>query len=244
MAQKIYNDKISAEELYENNKHRQAYKGFYQLIFKRVVDIAACICILPAVLLLAVPIAVAIKAEDGGPVFYKSRRLGKDFKEFNMLKFRSMKVNAPDLRNDDGSTYNSKSDSRVTKVGHIIRVTSIDELPQIINVLKGDMSLIGPRAGDVESKDTYEEDEKDKMLVRPGIGGYTQAYYRNNLGVREKRLYDAWYAHNVSFALDVKIFFRTIKTVLVRENVYTNTDTEPQNENEASQEITAGKGSE
>ena len=84
------------------------------------------------------------------------------------------------------------------------------------------MSLIGPRAGDVESKDTYELDEKDKTLVRPGISGYTQAYYRNNLGVRKKRLYDAWYAHNVNFILDVKIVFKTISTVLRRKNIYTN----------------------
>lgn len=84
------------------------------------------------------------------------------------------------------------------------------------------MSIIGPRPGDVESKDTYAQDEKDKLLIRPGITGYTQAYYRNNLGVREKRLYDAWYAHNVSFFLDIKIFFKTISTVLKKENVYTN----------------------
>ena len=84
------------------------------------------------------------------------------------------------------------------------------------------MSIIGPRPGDVESKDTYAEDEKDKLLIRPGITGYTQAYYRNNLGVREKRLYDAWYAHNVSLCLDIRIFIKTISTVLKRENIYTN----------------------
>ena len=160
--------------------------------------------------------------EISGPIFYKSRRIGKGFKEFNMLKFRSMKVNAPDLRNDDGSTYNSQNDSRVTRIGRLIRETSLDELPQCFNMLCGHMSLIGPRAGDVESKDTYKEDEKDKLLVRPGISGYTQAYYRNNLGVREKRLYDAWYAHNVSFWLDIKIVIKTVATVLKKENVYTN----------------------
>ena len=84
------------------------------------------------------------------------------------------------------------------------------------------MSLIGPRAGDVEAKDTYSEDEKAKMLVRPGISGLTQAYYRNGLGVREKRLYDAWYAHNVTMCMDIRIIFRTVKTVFCRENVYTN----------------------
>lgn len=209
-------------ELYESSKSKKNYKGFYQIVLKRLIDILLCIMILPIVLLITIPIAIAIKIEDGGPIFYKSRRIGKGFKEFNMLKFRSMKVNAPDIRNDDGSTYNSQNDSRVTRIGRFIRETSLDELPQFFNVLLGHMSLIGPRAGDVESKDTYEEDEKDKLLVRPGISGYTQAYYRNNLGVREKRLYDAWYAHNVTMWLDIKIIFKTIATVLKKENVYTN----------------------
>lgn len=210
------------EMLYENVKYKRGYKGVYQLIVKRIVDVLVCLFLLPLILLITIPIALAIKIEDGGPIFYKSRRLGKGFKEFNMLKFRSMRVNAPDLRNEDGSTYNSKTDDRVTRIGRFIRETSLDELPQCFNVLFGHMSLVGPRAGDVESKDTYEEDEKDKLLVRPGITGYTQAYYRNNLRVREKRLYDAWYAHNVSMWLDIKILFKTIATVLKRENVYTN----------------------
>ena len=212
----------NVEELYAESKHKSNHKGFYQIVLKRLVDIVICIIILPIILLITVPIALAIKIEDGGPIFYKSGRIGKGFKEFNMLKFRSMKVNAPDLRNDDGSTYNSQNDKRVTHVGRFIRETSLDELPQCFNVLSGHMSLVGPRAGDVESKDTYEEDEKDKLLVRPGITGYTQAYYRNNLGVREKRLYDAWYAHNVSLLLDIKILFKTVATVLKRENIYTN----------------------
>ena len=213
---------VIVKELYESSKHKDNYKGFYQIVLKRCIDIFLCVIILPLILLVTIPIAIAIKIEDGGPIFYKSRRLGKEFKEFNMLKFRSMRVNAPDLRNDDGSTYNSQNDSRVTRIGRFIRETSLDELPQCFNVLAGDMSILGPRAGDVESKDTYEEDEKDKLLVRPGISGYTQAYYRNNLGVREKRLYDAWYSHNVSLWLDIKILFKTIATVLKRENVYTN----------------------
>ena len=187
------------EELYQESKEKKGYKGVYQLVFKRLFDIVACLLALPFVLIILIPVAIAIKIEDRGPVFYHSGRLGVGFKEFGMLKFRSMKVNAPDLRNDDGSTFNSDKDPRVTKVGHFLRETSIDEIPQIFNILKGDMSIIGPRPGDVESKDTYSEDEKDKLLIRPGITGYTQAYYRNNLGVREKRLYDAWYAHNISF---------------------------------------------
>lgn len=210
------------EELYQESKEKKGYKGVYQLVFKRLFDVVACLIALPFVLIILIPVAIAIKIEDQGPVFYHSVRLGVGFKEFGMLKFRSMRVNAPDLRNDDGSTFNSDKDPRVTKVGHFLRETSIDELPQIFNILKGDMSIIGPRPGDVESKDTYSEDEKDKLLIRPGITGYTQAYYRNNLGVREKRLYDAWYAHNVSLFLDIKIFFKTISTVVKRENIYTN----------------------
>lgn len=217
-----YVDTANAEALYAESNYKKNYKSFYQTVFKRIVDILLCIAILPFVLLVAIPIAMAIKIEDGGPVFYRSRRLGKGFTEFDMLKFRSMKVNAPDLRNDDGSTYNSPSDSRVTRVGHFLRETSLDELPQFFNVLLGHMSILGPRPGDVESKDTYEEDEKDKLLVRPGISGYTQAYYRNSISVREKRLYDAWYAHNVSPWLDVKILFKTVVTVLKKDNVYTN----------------------
>lgn len=212
------------ENQYNTTKYKKGYCGFYQIVIKRVIDIILCVIALPFVILFLVPIGIAIKLEDHGPVFYYSKRLGVGFKEFGMMKFRSMKVNAPDIRNADGSTYNSDTDQRVTRVGHFLRETSLDEIPQVFNVLKGDMSIIGPRAGDVESKDTYAKDEKDKLLIRPGITGYTQAYYRNNLGVREKRLYDAWYAHNVSFSLDIKIFFKTVQTVLKRENIYTNID--------------------
>lgn len=224
---KNQDNKSNVEVLYKKSKDKKGYKGIYQLVIKRIIDIVVCLILLPFILLIAIPVSVAIKIEDNGPIFYRSKRIGKDFKEFDMLKFRSMKVNAPDIRNDDGSTYNSKSDSRVTRIGRFIRETSLDELPQCLNVLMGHMSLIGPRAGDVESKDTYAEDEKEKTLVRPGISGYTQAYYRNNLGIREKRLYDAWYAHNVSMWLDIKIIFKTIVTVLKRENIYTNVENEP-----------------
>lgn len=232
-----------AEKMLKETRHKKNYKGFYQNVFKRFVDIIFCIIVIPFVLLITLPIGIIIKIEDRGPIFYRSKRLGKNFKEFGMLKFRSMKVNAPDLRNEDGSTFNSENDPRVTKIGRWLRESSIDELPQIFNVFLGHMSLLGPRAGDVESKDTYEEDEKDKLLVRPGISGYTQAYYRNGLGVREKRLYDGWYAHNVSLALDVKVFFKTIVTVLKHDNVYTNSEDIVTNdiENDQAKELSGTK---
>lgn len=207
---------------YNETKYKTNYNGLYQKVVKRILDVLICLLILPFVLLVTIPVAIIIKLEDGGPVFYRSMRIGLGFKEFGMLKFRSMKVNAPDLRNEDGSTYNSAVDLRVTKIGKRLRETSLDEIPQFFNVLFGQMSLIGPRAGDIESKDTYEKDEKDKLLIRPDISGYAQAYYRNGLKVREKRMIDAWYAHNVSFLLDVKIVFKTIETVFKHDNIYTN----------------------
>lgn len=194
----------------------------YRLFFKRLIDLVFSLLAFPFFCLILIPIAIAIKLDDGGPVFYKSARVGKGFKKFGMYKFRSMKVNAPDLRNADGGTWNSADDPRVTKIGKFLRETSLDEIPQLLNIIKGEMSIIGPRAGDWESVDTYEDDEKDKCKVVPGLTGYCQAYFRNNASVREKRLKDVWYANNVSLALDIKIFFKTIKTVLKHENLYTN----------------------
>ena len=194
----------------------------YSRYIKRFLDIVICIVALPFFVILYIIFGLLIKIEDGGPVIYKSERIGRDYKPFMMYKFRSMSVNAPNLLNLDGSTYNAKNDPRQTKVGRFIRVTSIDETAQILNVLKGDMSIIGPRASLYSALKNYKEDEMDKMKVRPGITGFTQAYYRNYLSVREKRLKDAWYANNVSFWLDVNIFFKTILTVLKRDNIYTN----------------------
>lgn len=191
-------------------------------VIKRLTDLLLCFVAFPFFLMIFIIVGTMIKIEDGGPIFYKAKRIGQNKKIFDMYKFRSMKVDSPNLLNEDGSTYNSKNDPRVTRIGRIIRATSIDETAQIINVFVGNMTAIGPRASGAEALSTYREDEMDKMLVKPGITGYTQAYYRNGLSVREKRLIDAWYANNVSFILDVKIFFKTIITVLKRENVYTN----------------------
>lgn len=194
----------------------------YLKYIKRLLDILISIIGFPIFILIYIVVGILIKFEDRGPIFYKAERIGKDSKIFYMYKFRSMKVNAPKILNEDGSTYNASDDPRVTKIGKFIRETSIDETAQIINVLKGEMSIIGPRASLSGAIGTYKEDEVDKMKVRPGITGLTQAYYRNGLSNREKRLYDAWYANNVSFWLDIKIFFRTIKTVLKKEGLYTN----------------------
>lgn len=191
---------------------------------KRFLDVLVCLLAFPFFCIIWCVVAIAIKMEDGGPVFYKAERIGKDKKKIYMYKFRSMKVNAPNILNADGSTYNAKDDPRVTKVGKFLRETSIDETAQILNVLKGDMSLIGPRASNWEALESYQSDEMDKLKVRPGITGYVQAYYRNNATPHEKRVLDGQYANNVSFLLDMKIFFKTISVVLKRDNLYTATD--------------------
>lgn len=200
-------------------------QSFYVKVVKRFFDIIIGLCALPFLAMIVIFVGVAIKFDDGGPIFYKAKRIGKNSKIFDMYKFRSMIVNAPNWTNADGSTYNSSNDDRVTRVGRFIRKTSIDELPQFFNILIGNMTFIGPRASGSGALGTFLPDEEAKMNVKPGITGYTQAYYRNGISVREKRLYDAWYAENVTMWLDIKIFFKTIITVLKRDNVYTNVET-------------------
>lgn len=175
---------------------------------------------LPFVLLLVLVVGLAIKLEDGGPVFYMAPRTGRYGKEFRMFKFRSMKVNAPDIRMEDGSTYNAEDDPRVTKVGRFIRRTSIDELPQILNILVGDMSWIGPRPDSVSYLDQYTEEERQILNVRPGITGWNQAVNRNSVGTKEKLRNDIYYVRHMSLGLDVKIVWLTIKTVFSSKDVY------------------------
>ena len=193
----------------------------YRIVIKRLIDILFSLVLLPFLLIVIILIAPLIYLNDRGPVFYNAERIGKMGKKFKMYKFRSMKTNAPDLRNEDGSTYNSDDDSRVTGIGKILRKTSLDEFPQILNVLKGNMSIIGPRPT-VSTKPFNEIDEKTKKryFVRPGITGYAQAYYRNSISQKEKFDHDIFYVENISFWLDFKIFFKTIKTVLFREKIH------------------------
>lgn len=195
----------------------------YQHFIKRILDVIFSIIALPFVLLACLIFGPAIWLEDHGSIFYLAKRRGLHGKIFDMYKLRSMKMNAPDIRNKDNSTFNSANDPRVTKVGRVLRKTSIDELPQVFNILKGDMSWIGPRpvTTDRPLKD-YDQKRKDRLKVKPGITGYSQAYFRNNISQEDKLQYDADYAKNVTFLGDVKIVFQTIKTVLGQKNIYTN----------------------
>lgn len=194
----------------------------YEKYFKRLFDLVVSVFIFPIFILIYVFVGILIKIEDGGKILFKGQRLGKNLKIYNIYKFRSMKENAVDLRNEDGSTYNSEHDERVTKIGKILRKTSIDEIPQILNVVKGDMSFIGPRPSPTGNIDKYPKEYLEKFKVRPGITGYNQAYFRNNISIEEKQKNDLAYVKNISFRLDLKIILRTIKTVIKKENIYTN----------------------
>ena len=193
---------------------------FYRIYVKRFLDVIISLIAFPFILVIAIPISLAIKIEDGGSVFFLGKRYGKDMKKFNMFKFRSMKMNAADIRNADGTTFNSADDARQTKVGRILRKTSLDELPQFFNVLIGDMSLIGPRPSPMGNEATYTEFVRKKFNVRPGITGYNQALKRNKSTLEERYKNDVYYAENISFGLDLKILLLTIKGVLLRKNIY------------------------
>lgn len=196
----------------------------YKHFFKRVIDILIGLVALPFVLLVIVCCAPFIYFTDRGPIFYNANRAGKDYKPFKMFKLRSMYVNSPDLKNPDGSTYNSDNDPRVTPIGRFMRKTSLDEFPQFLNILIGDMSFIGPRPK-LYNPQNYpnglEGDMKTSFLVKPGISGYAQAYFRNSITEAEKFHWDAYYAERISFLMDMKIILKSVKSVLFRENINT-----------------------
>lgn len=196
---------------------------FYKKYIKRLIDLIFAILALPFVIIMCFIFGILIHLEDKGDIFYIAKRRGINGSIFGMYKLRSMKMNAPDIRNDDYSTYNSYDDPRITKIGRIIRKTSIDELPQIFNILKGDMSWIGPRPITIDRPlNEYDQKRIDRLKVKPGITGYSQAYFRNNITLEDKLQLDADYAKQISFLLDVKIFFKTIQVVLTQKNVYAN----------------------
>ena len=196
----------------------------YSLYYKRFLDILIGLIALPFVLLVVFLCAPLIWLTDKGPVFYNAKRVGKDYKPFTMFKLRSMYVNSPDLKNADGSTFNSDDDPRVTPIGRFMRKTSLDEFPQFLNILRGDMSLIGPRPKLYVPSIQYEQlndDQKKSYTVKPGITGYAQAYYRNSITQDEKFHWDAYYAEHLSLGLDMKILFHTFYSVIARKNINT-----------------------
>lgn len=192
----------------------------YKNIIKRCLD---CLISVLVIIIGALPmliVAILIKCESQGPAIFKQQRIGKNGKVFNILKFRSMIQNA---EHTGSGVYSGAGDARVTKIGKFIRATSIDELPQFLNILKGDMSLIGPRPPLTYHPWPYAQytDEQKRMFeLRPGITGWAQINGRKDVEWHKRIELNVWYVDNISFALDCKILFMTVFKVL------TNADNE------------------
>ena len=192
----------------------------YRLFLKRFFDILLSFILLVIALPFLVLIAIAVKIDSKGPVIFKQQRIGKGGKVFNIYKFRSMCVGA---EKTGSGVYSGKGDARVTRVGKILRATSLDEVPQLINVLKGDMSFIGPRPPLTYHPWPIEEytDEQKKMFnVRPGITGWAQVHGRKDVEWNKRIELNVWYVEHVSMWLDIKIVFTTVF------KVFTNADNE------------------
>jgi len=194
--------------------------GIYPRVVKRLLDIVFSLIGLIVFGISFIVIATIIRREDHGPVFYNATRIGHHGRPFTMIKYRTMHVNAPDIKHPDGSTYNAPDDPRLTKIGAALRRTSLDELPQVINVLKGDMSFIGPRPDLPEEVALYCGEEPLKLEVKPGLSGYAQVYGRNAIPWHERLALDIVYVKKQTFLLDVKIFFKTTTVVFKQEGIY------------------------
>ena len=201
----------------------------YRNFFKRIFDLVLAIIALPFWLIILVVVGPMIYFQDKGSIFYNAPRLGKSGKIFKMYKFRSMKMNAPDLRNEDGSTFNAEDDPRLTKIGKFIRKTSLDETPQLLNIIKGDMSIIGPRPDLPEHMELYQGNESRKLEIRPGVTGYNQAYFRNTIPWKERIKNDIYYIDHLTMWMDIKVFCKTAVSVLKREDVFVEQKSENKN---------------
>lgn len=218
--------------MFENTKNDYSNliiikKAFFQGL-KRVIDIVVSFVFLIILSPLFLLISILIKAEDRGKVFFSHSRVGYHNEEVKVYKFRSMKetnLNLQEILSQEEyeeylKEFKLDNDPRRTKVGSILRKTSLDELPQLLNILKGDMSLVGPRPIVEEEFIHYSEAEKEKLLsVKPGLTGYWQAYARNNASYQtgERQRMELYYVDHASIKLDVKILFKTVETVITGE---------------------------
>jgi lipopolysaccharide/colanic/teichoic acid biosynthesis glycosyltransferase len=187
---------------------------------KRLFDVVvSAVALVVSAPIIAV-IAVLVRASSPGPVIYKSSRLGYRGQRLEMLKFRTMVVDAPDVRNADGSTYSAADDPRLTRVGAWLRRTSLDELPQLWNVLRGDMSLVGPRPDLFDQQEHYSAQDFRRLEVKPGITGLAQTRGRNEVSWAQRRRLDVEYVDTHSFVGDLAILLRTIPGILRGRGVY------------------------
>lgn len=214
------NDILSLKDINENTSKKDIY-----LNIKRILDVVissiALVILSPIFLILA----ILIKIDSKGPVFFKHTRIGKNGIIFKMYKFRTMYDNAEDMikeftpeqMKEWKENYKLTNDPRITKMGKFLRKTSIDEIPQLINILKGDLSLIGPRPVIEEELEKYKENKEKFLSVKPGLTGYWAANGRSNTSYDERMKMELYYVDNMSFKLDIKIFFKTILSVVKKE---------------------------
>lgn len=193
------------------------YKKYIKRILDFILSLLATIVLSPLFLV----IAIIIKIDSRGPTFFLQERLGKDGKVFKIIKFRTMIPNAEKI--GDGLKVKTESDNRITRIGKILRKTSLDELPQLINVIKGEMSIVGPRPPVTYHPHKYEEyreEQKIRFKVRPGITGLAQVRVRNSASWDERIKIDIEYVEKISFTMDIKIVLKTVVKVFKKDNIY------------------------
>ena len=182
----------------------------YRNYIKRILDFILAILLLIILSPVLLIISIVIKLESSGPIFFSQKRTGKDGKTFNILKFRTMICS--------NNIYDFETADSPTKVGLFLRKSNLDELPQLINIIKGDMSFIGPRPWILDYYKYFTKEQKKRCEVLPGITGLAQCNGKNNISILEKINYDLKYVNNLSFMLDLKIFFKTL-TILNRKDI-------------------------
>lgn len=187
--------------------------SFLKRLIDIVVSFAALLILMPVLLL----VAILIKFDSEGEVIFRQARLGRFGKPFYIYKFRTMVQNAENI----GLGMRTASDDpRITRVGSMLRTFSIDELPQLVNILKGEMSLVGPRPAPVKHWDNYSDQQKKRLQVRPGVTGWAQVNGRNTIPWDERIKKDIWYVENYSLRLDARIFMMTVSSVLNKKGIY------------------------
>ncbi len=192
---------------------------WFKEVFDRIVSLIALVILLPIFLV----VAFLIKIDSKGPVFFLQERVGKDGKIFKVFKFRTMIVEAPEKTK---GKYIEKSNPYVTRVGKFLRRSGIDELPQLINVLKGEMSLVGPRPTLPYQVAKYNDFQRKRLIMKPGITSWALIHGRNKLTWPERIKLDVWYVENWSFWLDIKILFKTVWVVAKGEGLYADVETD------------------
>ncbi|WP_270639884.1 sugar transferase [Longibaculum muris] len=189
------------------------YRRYIKWMLDFILSLMAIIILSPVLIL----VAILVRTKLGSPVIFKQKRPGKDEKIFTLYKFRTM----TDERDEEGNLL--PDDIRLTRFGKLLRSTSLDELPELFNILKGDMAIVGPRPLLVRYLPLYNEHQKHRHDVRPGFTGYAQVNGRNSITWEEKFNLDVEYTHKISFLLDLRIILKTIKVVVIREGISSDT---------------------